>query len=90
MTSHSEPVDRTCPRCGYPVGNDSVFSVHVWADGGELLYDVVFTKNTHEKGMLMHMSADRQCRGEISAYLGKILKKLGLSSDCDTSKLDRL
>jgi len=69
---------------------ESAFAVHVWAEGEELLYDVVFAKNTHENGVLMHMSADRQCKGEISGYIGKLLIKLGLSTDCDTSELDRL
>jgi hypothetical protein len=72
------------------VGLGSAFAVHVWAEGEELLYDVVFVKNTHENGALMHMSADRQCNGEVSGYIGKLLRKLGLSNDCDTSELDRL
>jgi hypothetical protein len=86
----SEPGDRTCPRCGRRVTVESAIAVHVWADGEELLYDVVFTKNTHVKGLLMHMSADRKCDGEISGYIGKMLKKLGLSLDVDTSVLDSL
>jgi len=88
--SPSEQADRTCPRCGRRVTDDSAFAVHVWADGEELLYDVVFTKNTHVKGLLMHMSADRKCDGEISGYIGKMLKKLGLSLDVDASHLDNL
>lgn len=88
--SPSDPVERICPRCGGHVNWESAFAVHVWAEGEELIYDVVFVKNTHENGMLMHMSADRQCKGEISGYIGKLLKKLGLGNDCDTSELDRL
>jgi hypothetical protein len=66
----------------------SVFAVHIWAEGSQLLYDVVLTKNSHEKGVLMHMSADRECKGEISGYLGKLLRKLELPEDCDTSEVD--
>lgn len=90
MTSPSDMADRTCPRCGGIVWTGSAFAVHVWAEGEELLYDVVFAKNTHTKGVLMHMSADRQCKGEISGYLGKLLRKLALSIECDTSELERL
>jgi len=87
-TSHSEYAKRMCPRCGCVVTAKSAFAVHVWADGGQLLYDVVSTKNSHERGVLMHMSADRECKAEVSGYLGKLLRSLGLPMDCDTSPLD--
>ena len=77
-----------CPRCGGVVSAKSAFAVHVWAEGGQLLYDVVSTKNNHGRGVLMHMSADRECKSEISGYIGKLLRKLELPLDCDTSSLD--
>lgn len=77
-----------CPRCDGVVTAKSAFAVHIWADGGQLLYDVVSTKNNHEKGVLMHMSADRECKVVVSGYLGKLLRKLELPMDCDTSALD--
>jgi hypothetical protein len=87
--SHSE-ANRVCPRCGGRVDGRSAFAVHVWAEDDRLLYDVVFSKNTSVSGFMMHMSADRQCKGEISGYIGKLLRNLGLSIDCDTSELERL
>lgn len=77
-----------CPRCGGVVTAKSAFAVHIWEEGGQLLYDVVSTKNNHFGGVLMHMSADRECKGEISGYLGKLLRSIGLPLDCDTSALD--
>jgi hypothetical protein len=90
MTSHSSEVIRTCPRCGNVVGSKSALAIHFWAQDGKLLHDVVFVKNARDNGVLMHMSADRECRGEISGYMGKLLIKLELSVDCDTSFVDLL
>jgi hypothetical protein len=77
-------------RCGRIVGSASAFAVSLWAEGERLLYDVVFVKNAPENGMLMHMAADRECKTEISAYVGKLLRNLGLPETCDTSFLERL
>jgi len=88
MMSPSDQATRMCPRCGGVVTAKSAFAIHVWAEGKQLLYDVVFTKNNHEKGVLMHMSADRECKGEISGYMGKLLRRLELSDGTDTSELE--
>lgn len=72
------------------ITSKSKFAIHLWADGGRLIYDVVLTKNTPENGVLMHMNADRQCGSEISGYVGKLLRRLELPDGCDTSFLDRL
>lgn len=85
MTSLS----RKCARCGRDIRAESTaFAVHLWAADERLLYDVVFAKNPPENGMLMHMSADRQCKGEISGYVGKLLRELGLPDTCDTSVIE--
>ena len=90
MTSPSSQAVRVCPRCGGIVGPKSALAIHLWAHGGQLLYDVVFVKNTHENGVLMHTSADRECKGEISGYIGKLLRKLELPDSCDTSHVNSL
>lgn len=87
MTRHSSPM---CQRCGKPVGPRSVFVVLLWAKDGKLLHDVIFARNALEDNVLMHASADRECSGEISGYVGKLLKSLELSNGCDTSFLEGL
>jgi len=88
--SHSEVEPRRCPRCSKFVTSKTAFAVHLWTDGDRLLYDVVSAKNTPTTGMLMHLTGDRQCGSEVSGYVGKLLKRLGLTLDCDTSFLDGL
>ena len=88
MTSPSENTARTCPRCGVLVGKKSVFAIHVWVENDRLSHDVVFAKDTPKNGFLMHMSADRECAGEISGYVGKLLKNLGLPVSYDISKMN--
>jgi hypothetical protein len=90
MMSHSDLEPRRCPRCSKLITSKSAFAISLWADDGRLLYDVVFTKNTPKNGVLMHMNADRECGSEISGYVGKLLRRLDLPADCDTSFLDRL
>lgn len=72
------------------ITSKSAFAIRLWADEGQLLYDVVLAKNTPENGILMHMLADRECGSEISGYVGKLLKRLELTDGCDTSFLDSL
>jgi hypothetical protein len=81
---------KRCQRCGRIIGGGSAFAILLWAEGESLLYDVVFAQNTPKNSTLMHMSADRECRGEISGYVGKLLRNLGLPETCDTSSLDTL
>ena len=88
--SHSELEPRRCPRCSKLITSKSTFAVALWAEDEKLLYDVVFAKNTPKNGVLMHMNADRECGSEISGYVGKLLRRLELPADCDTSFLDRL
>jgi hypothetical protein len=88
--SHSDLEPRRCPRCSKLITSKSVLAISLWAEDGKLLYDVVFAKNTPKNGVLMHMNSDRQCGSEISGYVGKLLRRLELPLDCDTSFLDRL
>lgn len=81
---------RRCPRCSRTITKESAFAIHVWPEGGKLLYDVVYAKNTPEHGILMHMSGDRECGPEVSAYIGKLLRIFELPNTCDTSFLERL
>lgn len=87
MTSPSEKI---CQRCGRKIGSNSAFCVLLWVAGERLLYDVVFAINAPKNGTLMHMSADRECRGEISGYVGKLLRNLSLPDTYDTSFLETL
>lgn len=68
----------------------SAFAVHLWAKDDRLVCDIISAKNTPETGILMHMGADRECAREVSGYVGKLLKRLDLDSDCDTSGLGSL
>jgi len=86
--SHSDLEPRRCPRCGKLVTSKSAYAMLLWPDGGKLLYDVISTKNTPSHGVMMHLTGDRQCGSEVSGYVGKLLRRLGLTLDCDTSFLD--
>lgn len=72
------------------ITSKSFFAIKIWHEKNRLLHDVVYASNTPESGAMMHMPADRECDKEISGYIGRILKNLGLDSTCDTSFLESL
>jgi len=76
-----------CPRCSGVVTAQSFFAIHVWAKDGQLYCDTVVTRQDYCHGFLMHLSADRECKGEISGYIGKLLKNLDLPATTNTTKL---
>ena len=88
--SHSEQEPRRCPRCGKLLTSKSAYAMLLWADKGKLLYDVISTKNTPSYGVMMHLTGDRQCGSELSGYVGKLLRRLELPMECDTSFLERM
>jgi hypothetical protein len=90
MTCHSDNAKRICLRCGNVVTAKSFFAVHFWSDEGKLFSDIVFTKDVIKNGSLMHVIADRECKGTVSGYIGKLLLSLKLPSDYNTSKLFNL
>ena len=79
-----------CQRCGGQVDDSSAFAVVLRADGGRLVCDIILSRNVLKDDVVMHLSADRECEGKVSGYLGKMLKTLGLPITCDTSEIESL
>lgn len=90
MICHSDNAKRLCLRCGNVVTAKSFFAVHFWSDEEKLFSDIVFTKDVIKKGFIMHTPADRECKGVISGYIGKLLLSLNLPLNYNTSKLHNI
>jgi len=74
-TSPSEP---TCRRCGRPVyKEDSVWCLRVWVEGPGIRHDIVRTSNIQADSTVLHVRGDRECRSEMSGFIGKIIEELG-------------
>jgi hypothetical protein len=79
-----------CMRCGRIVDEKSAFVIHIRNRNDVLFHDVIFSRKEPSDGCVVHMQADRECRGQISGFIKKIIIKLQFSESCDTSFLDQL